>query len=159
MADDNLLDSFWTVARQLRRRSREVLAPWDVSPSQSRALGVLLRHGQLRLGELSDHLHIVPRSVTEVVDGLQERGWCLREPDPADRRATVVSLTDSGRALARSIRAAQQNQARAYFAVLGGEERAQLAAILDRLTGAVPGTPNAGHGAGQDVPGGRPGGS
>jgi DNA-binding MarR family transcriptional regulator len=134
VADENLLDSFWAVARQLRHRSREALAPWDVSPSQSRALGMLLRHGQLRLGELSERLHIVPRSATEVVDGLQERGWCLRVPDPADRRATVVSLTDAGRALAESIRAAQQDQARSYFAVLGGDERAQLAAILDRLT-------------------------
>jgi DNA-binding MarR family transcriptional regulator len=139
VADDNLLDSFWAVARQLRRRSREALAPWDVSPSQSRALGVLLRHGQLRLGELSDRLHIVPRSATEVVDGLQDRGWCLREPDPADRRATVVSLTEAGRALALAIRAAQQDQARGYFAVLDGDERARLAAILDRLTGSTPG--------------------
>ncbi|MFD1212046.1 MarR family winged helix-turn-helix transcriptional regulator [Arthrobacter sp. GCM10027362] len=133
MADENLLDSFWAVARQLRRRSREVLAPWDVSPSQSRALGMLRRHGQLRLGELSERLHIVPRSATEVVDGLQQRGWCMREPDPADRRATVVSLTEAGRSLAEAIRAAQQEQARNYFAVLGEGERAQLAAILDRL--------------------------
>jgi DNA-binding MarR family transcriptional regulator len=133
--DDNLLDSFWAVARQLRHRSREVLAPWDVSPSQSRALGVLMRHGQLRLGELSERLHIAPRSATEVVDGLQERGWCLREPDPADRRATVVSLTEAGRALAGAIRSAQQDQARGYFAVLDSDERSQLAAILDRLIG------------------------
>ncbi|WP_312856699.1 MarR family winged helix-turn-helix transcriptional regulator [Arthrobacter mobilis] len=135
MADENLLDSFWAVARQLRRRSREALAPWDVSPSQSRALGVLRRHGPLRLGELSERLHIVPRSATEVVDGLQERGWCVREPDPADRRATVVSLTEAGRALADAIRAAQQEQARNYFGVLGTDERAELAALLDRLVG------------------------
>jgi len=139
VADENLLDSFWAVTRQLRRRSREALAPWDVSPSQSRALRVLLRHGQLRLGELSERLHIVPRSATEMVDGLQERGWCVREPDPADRRATVVSLTEAGRALALAIHAAQQDQARGYFAVLDGEERARLAAILDRLTGSAPG--------------------
>jgi DNA-binding MarR family transcriptional regulator len=133
VADDNLFDSFWAVARQLRRRSREALAPWDVSPSQSRALGMLRRHGPLRLGELSERLHIAPRSATEVVDGLQERGWCRRGPDPSDRRATVVSLTEAGRTLAEAIRAAQQEQARGYFAVLGTDERAQLAAILDRL--------------------------
>ena len=133
MADENLLDSFWAVARRLRHLSRDALAPWDVAPSQSRALGMLRRHGQLRLGELSERLHIVPRSATEVVDGLQERGWCVRQPDPADRRATVVTLTDAGRELSEAIRAAQLEQAEKFFAVLAHEERAELAATLGRL--------------------------
>ena len=94
---------------------------------------MLRRHGQLRLGELSERLHIVPRSATEVVDGLQERGWCVRQTDPADRRATVVTLTDAGRELSEAIRAAQLEQAEKFFAVLAHEERAELAATLGRL--------------------------
>ncbi|MBN9619627.1 MAG: MarR family transcriptional regulator, partial [Actinobacteria bacterium] len=72
--EDSLPDAFWAVARQLRGLSRDVLAPLDVTPSQSRALRVLARHEQLRLGDLAEHLHIAPRSVTEVVDDLERAG-------------------------------------------------------------------------------------
>ncbi len=80
--DETLSEAFWAVARLLRRRNREALAPWDVTPSQSRAVGVLTRHGTMRLSELAEHLRIVARSATEVVDDLQERGLVERLPDP-----------------------------------------------------------------------------
>src|ERR1035441_9220026 len=89
-----LAETFWGVARRLRHLSRQTLAPWDIAPSHSRALGVLLDHGVMRLSELSDHLHIAARSTTEVVDVLETRGLVERRPDPDDRRATLVALTE-----------------------------------------------------------------
>ena len=50
----------------------------------------------MRLSELSDRLHIAPRSATEVVDALEARGLVERRPDPSDRRATLVELTEHG---------------------------------------------------------------
>ena len=62
--EESLAEAFWSVARQLREVSKEALAPWDITPSQLRALRVLRRHGQLRLSELSEHLRIAARSAT-----------------------------------------------------------------------------------------------
>jgi DNA-binding MarR family transcriptional regulator len=128
-----LSEAFWAVARQLRQLSRQTLAPWDVAPSHSRALGMLLDHGVMRLSELSDHLHIAPRSTTEVVDGLQERGLIERRPDPHDRRATLVALTAEGTRVGTAIRTARAAEAEALFGVLSGEDRAELTRILHRL--------------------------
>jgi DNA-binding MarR family transcriptional regulator len=106
-----------------------------VSPSHSRALAVLLGDGDLRLSELSDHLHIAPRSATEVVDALAERGLAERRPDPDDRRAVRVHLTDAGRQAATAIREARRSEAEAFFAVLDDADRAELTRILARLRG------------------------
>jgi len=97
--EETLAESFWAVARQLRETSKESLSPWDIRLSQLRALQVLGRHGTMRLSELSDHLHIAARSVTEVADGLETRGLARRRPDPDDRRATLVELTGRGSSL------------------------------------------------------------
>ncbi|MDT7554506.1 MAG: hypothetical protein QOI16_3042, partial [Pseudonocardiales bacterium] len=105
--DEPLVDEFWALSRRLRAMAREALAEWDVTPSQARALGVLRRHGPLRLGDLAEHLRIVPRSATEVVDALEERALVDRRPDPADRRATLVALTARGDEVAAGIRAAR----------------------------------------------------
>jgi DNA-binding MarR family transcriptional regulator len=131
--DETLSEYFWGVARQLRQLSRETLAPWDISPSHSRALSMLLRHGSMRLSDLSDHLRIAPRSATEVVDGLQQLGLVERHPDPHDRRATLVVLTDEGRPVGEAIRSARIAEAERFFGELSETDRAHLTRILRKL--------------------------
>ncbi|MGK5740968.1 MarR family winged helix-turn-helix transcriptional regulator [Micromonospora sp. URMC 103] len=133
--DETLPEAFWRVARLLRHRTREALAPWDVTPSQARALGVLARHGVLRPGALAEHLRIAPRSATEVVDDLQRRGLVERRPDPHDRRATLVALTDDGVRAGAAIRAARQAETDRFFADLDPDDREQLTRILRTLRG------------------------
>src|SRR6185503_16356572 len=71
--DDALSEAFWAVARQLRERSQETLAPWDITPAHLRALRTLLLQGTMRHSELSDLLQIAPPDPAEVVDALQAR--------------------------------------------------------------------------------------
>lgn len=130
-----LSEAFWGVARRLRHGFRDVLAPWDVTPSQSRALGVLREHGDVRLSELAEHLHIAARSATEVVDHLQDLGLVARHPDPIDRRATQVRLTDRGAAVSIAIRDARARAADEFFATLTEADRADLTRILRTLLG------------------------
>lgn len=131
--DDNLSELFWGVARRLRRLSRETLGPLNVSPSQGRALGELMRHGAMRPGALAEHLHIAPRSATEVVDDLQVRGLVERTPDPGDRRATLVRLTEAGESAGTEMKAARRAEAERFFASLSVTDRADLARILRKL--------------------------
>ncbi len=131
--DEPLVEAFWAVSRKLRNLAREALAAWDVTPSQARALAALRRGGAQRLGELAEHLRIVPRSATEVVDALAERGLVERQPDPADRRATLVALTARGAEVATAIRAARQSGAGNLFARLPDPDRAELARLLAAL--------------------------
>ena len=131
--DESLLEAFWAVTRRLRERTRTVLEPWNVSPSQSRAIGMLSRHGEMRLSALAEHLRIAPRSATEVVDDLQIRGLVERRPDLADRRATLVALTVEGEATATAIREARAAEGERLFAALDPADRADLARILRTL--------------------------
>ena len=133
MEDDGLLESFWAVTRRLREHTRITLEPWHISPSQSRAVGVLDRHGEMRLSTLAEHLRIAPRSATEVIDDLQRRGLVERRPDPSDRRATLVLLTDQGADTARAIREARASEGERLFAGLDPADRAELSRILRRL--------------------------
>lgn len=134
-ADDTaaLTEAFWSVARRLRTASRDSLARWDITPSQSRALSVMARHDPMRLRALSDHLRIAARSGTEVVDALEENDLVDRRPDPSDRRATLVGLTEKGSALADELSAARKSEADAYFARLSPTDRKNLARILRKL--------------------------
>ena len=131
--EESLAEAFRGVARQLRHQTQRTLAPWDVTPSQARALGILTRHGPMRLGALSEYLRIVPRSATEVVDALEEARLVERRPDPDDRRAILVALTSRGEEVAAGIRAARAAETEGFFARLDEADRASLARILRTL--------------------------
>ena len=125
--------AFWSVARRLRYLTHDTVTPFGVTPGQARALGVLHRHGSMRLSEVSNHLRIAPRSATEVIDALEERGLVARSPDPADRRAVVVALTGPGTELSTGIKAARAEEADAFFGRLESADRDALARILRSL--------------------------
>ncbi|MFI5932325.1 MarR family winged helix-turn-helix transcriptional regulator [Actinoplanes sp. NPDC051494] len=133
MEDSTLSELFWAVARRLRHLSKETLEPLEISPSQARAIGELTRHGSMRPGVLAEHLRIAARSATEVIDDLQDRGLVERDHDPADRRATLVSLTAAGRAAAERIKATRRAEAERFFGALEPADRDELARILGKL--------------------------
>jgi DNA-binding MarR family transcriptional regulator len=130
---DELADAFWSVARQLRETSQETLAPWDITPAHFRALRVLRRNGVMRLSELSDRLQIAARSTTEVIDALESRDLVRRRPDPDDRRATLVEVTEHGTGVLDAIRAARGGETERAFGQLTPADRANLARILRKL--------------------------
>ncbi|MEV4417195.1 MarR family transcriptional regulator [Catellatospora sp. NPDC049609] len=129
-----LSEAFWAVARHLRHLTRDALAPWQITPSQSRALNVLHRQQALRLNELAEQLRIAPRSATEVVDDLAARGLVERRADPADRRATLVALTGPGRDAAEAIESARRAEADRFFGTLSPADREHLVRILRSLS-------------------------
>jgi DNA-binding MarR family transcriptional regulator len=130
---ESLSEIFWSVARQLREASQETLAPWDITPAHLRAMRALGHHGSMRLSDLSGRLHIAPRSATEVVDALESRGLVRRQPDPGDRRATLVEMTEHGAEVMTAIRAARGNDAERAFGRLSPADRTELARILGQL--------------------------
>jgi DNA-binding MarR family transcriptional regulator len=136
VADDDaevLGELLLRVARTQRRRWRDALAPWDLSPHQARALGVVCAGEGTRLSDLAEALHIAPRSATEVADALEARGLAVRSPDPTDRRAVVVTPTAAGRRVAQEVTEARAADTRDLFARLDPDQRAGLARILRAL--------------------------
>ncbi len=125
----------------MRHRFAELLRPWELSPHQLRALRVISANEPLRLNTLAENLRITPRSVTEVVDALSDRGLVERAPDPADRRATTVSTTADGRHLLHDVERAGRADSAQFFGRLTGEERRQLATLLAKLTASEAGPP------------------
>ena len=85
----------------------EIGRTFQVSAQRSRAggltgtkFGVLqqLRHGDARLGTIAEHLVISAPVASRAVDSLETEGLVERRRDPEDARASLISVTDSGRA-------------------------------------------------------------
>src|SRR4029450_6364075 len=80
-----------------------------------------------RLSELAAQARMTPPAMSELVDDLQRLGIVERRPDPRDRRAKLICLTDPGW---EAMRTAQRLIAdiEANYAARVGHERFETAA-------------------------------
>jgi DNA-binding MarR family transcriptional regulator len=136
-----LADLLQRLTKRLRRAQAERLAPLGLTPAQERALRVITRSSQPpRMTELADRLGVVPRSVTTLIDALEQTGLVRREIDPRNRRAIRLHLTEHGEAVRDDMLHARQRAAEDLFAPLTPDDRkalGELLALLDRQPGDV----------------------
>jgi len=129
-----LADLLHQLTRRLRQAQAEQLAPLGLTPAQERALRMITRSEEApRMTELADRLGIVPRSLTTVIDDLEEAGLVRREIDPRNRRAILLHLTERGAAVRDDLRDARRRAAEDLFAPLSADDRQALGDLLAQM--------------------------
>jgi DNA-binding MarR family transcriptional regulator len=120
-----------TRARQHERLMTLAGVPLD------RAAVALLRQvadsDPLRPGELAARLGVEASHVTRTVQQLQKSGYVTRVPDPQDRRAQRIQLTETGRQAIARIRDAGARGMQLALADWSPEELRQLATLFHRM--------------------------
>jgi len=100
------LSLVWTWDR-LERMGRLFFAEYGITDAQFNALMILwdYRDRTLRQHELAELLVVNRASMGGVLERMERNGWIVRTVDPDDRRAQQVTLTGSGIAKLKEIRA------------------------------------------------------
>lgn len=86
------------------------------------------------MSEIAAKLGIKPRTVTQFVDALEQEKLIVRLPDPDDRRATFIRLSETAPPLMQQARLAMSESADKVLASLSPEERGQLLLLLQQLS-------------------------
>lgn len=94
---------------------------------------------KLRLHDLNDEILLSQPSLSRLCERLEKLGYVAREPDPGDKRGTVVLLTDDGLAIQREIGRRHAARIRRYVGdALSDEELVTLTALCTKLRLAQP---------------------
>ena len=84
------------------------------------------------ISEVSDAFGVTPPTVTQLVNGLEERGYVRRAADPDDRRAVRITLTDRGEDVLNKALDAHFAALDGLVNYLGEEDSHTLAELLSR---------------------------
>ena len=114
---------------------REMLAQSGINEQKWRVLRVLDEEGPMEQTALATRACLLLSSLTRILKTMEGEGLLSREADRADRRKSIVSVTDKGRALIRT----HLPEAEALFAALtaryGAERMEDLLDLLEELHG------------------------
>lgn len=86
-----------------------------------------------RLTELAQRANITPQAMGELIDELEELGYVTRRPDPTDRRAKLIVLTDEGHAAVEAGRQTILGLEQRITEIVGEEGHETLREMLAKL--------------------------
>jgi DNA-binding MarR family transcriptional regulator len=135
-----LADTLFGVSRQVRWHVNERMRAAGLSFARLRVLDAV-QAGPQRMRDLSQALDVAPRTITGLVDALEEEGLVERGPHATDRRVTVLTITHAGRSVLATAGRERADAAEQVFGMLTGRDREELDRILSELADAVPELP------------------
>lgn len=107
------------------------------TPARARLLMTLQCHGSCKMTDIGGYLDVTPRSVTKLVDGLEQEGLVVREPHPHDRRISMIRLTPQGMRVCKESTLANHAAITSLYEHLNPTDRQHLARILNKLLAAL----------------------
>lgn len=140
------MDTYQVTARisriglHIARHQEEVFGRLGLNRGEVGVLSALRIAGpphRLSPTQLFKGLMLSSAGITSRLDGLESRGLVKRSPDPNDRRALLIELTDAGRKLLEEAVAANTKSERTLLGDLSAKELATLSKLLRKMLGAL----------------------
>lgn len=124
-----IANDLMTVVARLNRLV-VAMADFPLPTAQARLLAVVEQRGSARISDLARADQCSQPTMTVQVRRLEEQGLVTRDPDPADSRAVLISLTHAGEAVLQEVRRVRQEALRPTLARMNEAE-------MNALRGAV----------------------
>lgn len=125
-----LIRATHTIQKDFKTQISSVDLPFKLSGPRLRLLSTVAEAGKIRMNELAAKLNIQARTVTDFVDALEKNGLLIRIPDPTDRRATLIQLTELAHANLSEALEQQDVIAAQLIQNLSSEQRKELLELL-----------------------------
>ncbi|MBW8688014.1 MarR family winged helix-turn-helix transcriptional regulator [Chitinophaga rhizophila] len=122
-----------TVTRLVRQLRKQNISS-DFSNAELLTMGLLDQHGKLLPSALAEMERISAQAISQILNRLEEVGCVNRVMDETDKRKSVVSLTEKGKAHLYEIRRIKEEWlVKAMEKLFSAEELALIEAFLPLL--------------------------
>lgn len=133
--NENIATVLAQVARLMRRNFDERARAIGVTRPQWQVISLLRRHEGINQGGLAEMLEVEPITLGRMIDRLQDADLVQRRPDPADRRAWRLHLTEKGNGLIALLQPHALDTLEQLLEGIGEEDRDRLMDMLSRMLG------------------------
>lgn len=119
----------------VRKRETTTIREGGLTLPQFAVLEILYHKGDLRICDIIEGTLSTGGNMTVVIDNLAKDGLVGRYPDPEDRRASLISLTEKGVKIMEDIFPRHVENISGIFEILEEDEKKTLVKLLKKLGG------------------------
>ncbi len=123
-----------TVGQIIKKRGREILSDFEITPPQFDALLILIQNGVLTIGELGEKMYLACSTATDLVDRMERNGLVMRERDALDRRVIRLRVLDRGHQMLAEVMAARKRYLSEVLVKVSPEENRAMIVALTHLS-------------------------
>lgn len=87
------------VSTSIKRKGREILSDFEITPPQFEALLYMMKEGELTISELSNKMFLACSTITDLVDRMEKNQLVERVRDSRDRRVVRIRVLEKGNKL------------------------------------------------------------
>lgn len=132
-----VFDVMTELLRVYQFRDRDRVASHGATVTQTYALEIILRRGEVTATELARDLALEKSTVSRLVDAMAGAGLVERAGHPVDARSTMLRATPLGRRVYGRLRKDIVRENMTALGGLSGAQRATFIRTLQRFAGAV----------------------
>ena len=133
MTDSFLVIYLYRIVNTLERKTIAICTKHGLTASQFAVLEALQHKGDLTVGEVKEAILSSTGTIPVVVKNLEKLGYIYRKTDSADKRRSILSLTDAGRELVEEVFPKNIEMIQQEMSVWNEEEKKQLARLLQKF--------------------------
>lgn len=124
--DEQVVRALLGVMRSLERPLSRHVAAEGLTPGQFAVLETLLHKGPRTVNQIIEDVLSTSGNVGVVIDNLMQAGLLRKEPNPADGRSRLISLTPAGQARISAYYPQHRDELRRLMAGMGREDKKRL---------------------------------
>ncbi|MFC0625254.1 MarR family winged helix-turn-helix transcriptional regulator [Kribbella deserti] len=131
--EDDLGWALGVVFRRYAKAAGEALADMPGGPRGYQVLATAYRDGPRRQLDLAGRLGVDRTVMTYLLDDLEEAGLVERQPDPTDRRARLIVVSEAGKSQLCELEKRLEAAEAIVLDSLGADERKLFRSLLQRV--------------------------
>jgi len=121
------------VGTMLKKRGRDIVSNFDITPPQLDALLVLREFGELTMGELCGRMFLACSTATDLIDRMERNGLIERVRDTNDRRVIRLKVLDKGSVVIDEVLEARRVYLSAILTEVDVPDKERLIQSLEQL--------------------------
>ena len=129
----NLLIALRKMIQAIDQHSINLKKKFGLTGPQLILLQSISAHGKISVTQLSKNVSLSQATVTDITKRLEKRGHITRTRDIADKRKTIIALTENGKAILNTVPPLLQEQFTERFSKLESWEQLMIESSFERV--------------------------
>jgi DNA-binding MarR family transcriptional regulator len=121
----------------IRKKERIILIDLNLTIPQFTALQILINHGDMTIGELSEKMALACSTITDLVDRMEKSGLVVRRRDDRDKRVVRVIVLPKGFDIVEKVLEKRVKFLEEKLNSFSNEEKSMLNNVLDKLYSSI----------------------